>query len=309
MLTIKDLELVRCVAGSGSLTVAAKQLHVSQSAVSQRLTNLQARMNVTLIERRDGLMRLTAAGDRVLAASKVVANELRATMRDVRKLSRQADEQLRIATQCYTCYRWLPFVIKGMRDDFPSLSVDVVPEATDAPYDALRDNQIDVALVSNPDSDSEFFEQELFSDELFAVMAETHELAKKTHLDPDHFGDQTLILYTGAKHAIVENVLTPAEIVPRKIIQVRITEAIIELARSGQGIAVIAGWALDDIGDADGLAAVRVTKSGFTRRWRAVVGHDRDQDHINAFVEHVRATGAVIQRRAWRKKLRAGHRQ
>ena len=309
MLTIKDLELVRCVAGSGSLTAAAKQLHVSQSAVSQRLTNLQARMDVTLIERRDGLMRLTAAGDRVLAASKVVANELEATMRDVRKLARQTDEQLRIATQCYTCYRWLPFVIKGMRNDFPSLSVDVVPEATDVPYDALRENRIDVALVSNPDSNSEFFEQELFFDELFAVMSETHELANQKHLDADHFVDQTLILYTGNKHAIMENVLRPAEVVPRKIIQIRITEAIIELARSGQGIAIIAGWALDDIGEADGLAAIRITKGGFTRSWRAVVREDRNQDHVNSFLEHVRATGAAIQRRGWRMKLRAVHRQ
>ena len=305
MLTIKDLELVRCVADSGSLTAAAKRLHVSQSAVSQRLRSLQARMNVTLIERRDGLMRLTAAGHRVLAASKLVAEELRATMSDIRKLTGQSDEQLRIATQCYTCYRWLPFVIKRMRNDYPLLSVDVVPEATDTPYDALRENRIDVALVSNPDPDSEFYEQELFSDELFAVMAETHELANEKHLNADHFGDQTLILYTGNKHAIMEKVLTPAEIVPQKIVQVRITEAIIELARSGQGVAIIAGWALDDIGDADGLVAVRITKSGFTRRWRAVVARHRNQDHIDSFLEHVRLTGAAIQHQAWRKTLRA----
>lgn len=252
-------------------------------------------------------MQLTAAGDRVLAASMRIAGELRSTMNDIQSLARQADDQLRIATQCYTCYRWLPFVISGMRDDFPSLSVDVVPEATDMPYDALRDRLIDVALVSNPDTGSEFSEQELFSDELLAVMADTHELANEKHLHARQFAEQALILYTGDRHAIVEKVLAPAGIAPRKVIQVRITEAIIELARSGQGIAVIAGWALDDIGDSAGLSAVRITKGGFKRSWRAVIGENRNEQHIDAFLRHVRATGAAIQNRAWRRKLRAGH--
>lgn len=305
MLTIKDLELIRCVAETGSLTAAAKQMHVSQSAVSQRLANLQERIDVTLVERRDGFMQLTPAGRRVHMASTVVAEELNATMRYISELAQQQDEQLRIATQCYTCYRWLPFVINAVRQDFPSLNIDVVPEATDNPYEALRRNQIDVALVSNPVGDPELPAQELFSDELFAVMHTKHELAKEKYLDATQFSDQPLIVYTGNRHAIVDEILAPAGVTPHKIVQVRITEAIIELARSGQGIAVIAGWALDDIAETEGLAAVRITKGGFKRTWHAVIGANCNEDQIDSFLRHVLATGAAIQNRAWRKKLQA----
>ena len=304
MLTIKDLELVRCIAETGSMTAAAKQMHVSQSAASQRLASLQERIGVTLVERRDGFMQLTPAGRRVHGASTIVAEEVDAALRDISVLAQQQNEQLRIATQCYTCYRWLPFVINAVRQDFPSLNIDVVPEATDDPYEALRRNQIDIALVSNPVPNAEFLTQDLFSDELFAVMNTNHKLAKRKYLNSTEFSDQPLILYTGSRHAIVDEILAPAGVTPQKIVQVRITEAIIELARSGQGIAVIAGWALDDIAEAEGLTAVRITKGGFKRTWRAVIGTNRNGEQIQSFLKHVHTTGAAIQNKAWRKTLR-----
>ena len=100
MLTLNDLKLVRYVAASGSLTETARQMHVSQSAVSQRLTKLHARMGVTLIERRDGLMRLTPAGHRILTASTVIADELNSALIDIKKFAQQESNQLRITTQC-----------------------------------------------------------------------------------------------------------------------------------------------------------------------------------------------------------------
>jgi len=304
MLTMKDLDLVRSVADSGSLTAAAKQMHVTQSAASQRLANLHARLNMKLFDRRDGIMQPTTAGRRVLAAANVIVDELRSALVDIKELAEHQDGQLRIATQCYTCYRWLPFVIRAMREDHPLLSVDVVPEATDNIYDAVRDRQLDVGIVSNAIADSDCSEYELFSDELFAVMHTDHELATEKYIAATQFSGQTLILYTGDRHAIVDEILAPANITDYKLIQVRITEAIVELVRSGQGIAIIAGWALDDIVETEDLCAVRITKSGFKRNWTAVVGEDSNDVHVDSFVRAVRSVGTAIEGRAWRKQLR-----
>jgi LysR family transcriptional regulator for metE and metH len=305
MITAKDLELVRRVAESGSLTAAATQMHVSQSAISQRLANLQDRLSLTLFERVNSAMQLTSAGDRVYTASKIVGAELESTLADLDQLNEQQSNQLRITTECYTCYRWLPFVIAKLRGEHPSLMVDVVPDATDAPYDALNKGDIDVAIVSRPPPDSRFSEHALFEDEMFAVMSTTHELAKRKYLNPAQFADQTLVLYTGNRHAIMEEVLTPANIKPKQIIQVRITEAIVELARSGHGIAVIAGWALDDFGDTAGLTAVRITRGGFKRDWRAIFGEHCAEEHVDAFLRAMRETGSSIHEKAWRRKLQA----
>ena len=302
-LTLKDLQLIEAISESGTLTGATRRLHITQSAVSQRLSNLQARVNMKLVERQDGVMGLTPAGERVLAAARIVGSELRSTRRDLSSLTSQREQHFQVATQCYTCYRWLPYVISAMRDAYPKLSVDVVPEATDFPYAAVEKQQIDVAIVSNPEADSTLTEVELFNDELFAVMHESHPLAKSSYLPAKSFSGQTLLLYTGKKHAIVEEILRPAGVSDYSLVQVRITEAIIELARAGQGIAIIAGWALDDIANADDLVTVRITRAGFVRTWRAVFDDKSDAAHRNTFIENVRRVGASIGKQQWRKKL------
>lgn len=299
----RDLELVQFIAEAGSLTSASKRMYVTQSAVSQRLASLQSRLGVRLFERGGGRLQLTRAGDRILAGARVVGAELEAMSADLKTLVTQRDTQLRITTQCYTCYRWLPFVVRDMRETFPELSVDVVPEATDLPYQALREDRLDIAIVSNPDKNSDLPEHTLFSDELYAVMSKSHALASEKYLQPQQLSGETLVLYTGKKHAIVEEVLSPAGVVPGRIIQVRITEAIVELARAGQGIAVIAGWAFDDLPDTRDLARVRISRAGFRRTWRAVVNPQCNQLHAESLIECVTTIGQTIGQPSWRASL------
>ncbi len=299
----KDLNLVRLIAENGSLTSAARRMHVSQPAASQRLANIQSRIGAELFTRKDGQMRPTAIGDRLVIAAEASSRLLDETKADINRLLEQRDGSLRIATQCYTCYRWLPFVIREMRLTHPELTVDVVPEATEDPYAALFDDRVDIAIVSNPAADADFAEQSLFTDELYAVMSVDHPFSSRTYLNPSNFTEQTLILYTGSKHAVTEEVLYPAGISPAQIIQVRMTEAIVELARSGQGIAILAGWAFNDLDNKDGLVPVRISKRGFKRTWRAVINENCSDEHVSSFVNYVRKAGEVLRGDTWRTAL------
>lgn len=305
----RDLDLVRFVAEDGSLTSAARRMHLSQPAISQRLARLQENLGAALFERRDGVMRATAVGDRLVSASKVVSRELATAVADINSLLDQRSQNLRVTTQCYTCYRWLPFVIRDMRHQHPLLNLDVVPDATDRPYDALENDRIDVAIVSNLLPESAFEHHTLFEDELYAVMSTEHPYARRQFLNPAQFSSETLVLYTGDRHPILDEILHPSGITPARVIEVRITEAIVELARSGQGIAVLAGWAFNDFADQSGLVAVRITRGGFRRTWHAVLGQSCAKEHAESFIHSIRETGKVMQQRSWRSKLRqvAGH--
>jgi DNA-binding transcriptional LysR family regulator len=88
--------------------------------------------------------------------------------------------------------------------------VDVVPETTDAHYQALLEDRLDVAIVSNSDRESDLAEFSLFSDELYAVMNTSHPLAKEPFSLPRQFSAETLVLYTGSRHAVVDEVRPPA---------------------------------------------------------------------------------------------------
>ena len=303
---LKDLRLIRRIAEHGSLTRAATLLHVTQSAVSQRLTSLQHRLSLTLFEKRDGRLRATAAGQRLLDAARNVDQELTLAFEDLRHIKSGEEERLRITTQCYTCYRWLPFVIRNLHARFPRTQIDVVPDATDDPYEALMRDRIDVAIVSDRSIPRDFRESALFDDELFAVMSQSHALAQRRYLTPANFEKQTVIVYSGRQHAILEEVLHPAGVSPGKLVEIRITEAIVELARSGHGIAVLSGWAFHDLEDRHGLVAVRITRGGFKRCWRAVSRKTVDQGPLKAFIDEIRSVGHKLDSPSWRAQLRMG---
>ncbi len=300
---LRDLELIRSIAESGSLTAAARSLHVSQPAASQRLSAAQQRIGAELFLRRDGIMQATAVGKRLLQAARLIEQELDSTLLDIDRLQQHGRNSLRIATQCYTSYRWLPFVLRQMLSVEPDLAIDMAPEATEAPYQALAQGRIDVALVFNPVGGYEVREHALFEDEMFAVMHRDHPLASRHYLNPANFAQQTLVLYTGDRHAIIEQVLRPAGVSPGRLLQLRMTEAIVELVRAGHGIAVLSGWAFDDIDNKSGLRAVRITRAGYRRHWLAVTDANKNSEHVGSLIACLKRAGRLIHRRGWRRHM------
>lgn len=301
---LKDLELVRHIAEAGSITGAAALANVSQPAASQRLMSLQSRLGSKLFLRSAGVMQPTREGKRLLDAAQVIQTELDQLCDDLTGQQHQRATQLRVATQCYTLYRWLPLVIRKLLSAYPNLEVDVVPEATDRAAVAVANDELDVALISHAPQQASGARL-LFEDELFAVMSPTHPLAKCSWLDPGQFVDQSLLLYTGEKHAIVEEVLKPAGVPAPHIIQIRITEAIVELARAAKGIAVLAGWVLHDLPETRDLVPVRITPGGFLRQWYGITNPAAPADHTDAFLDMVRDIGYQLAQPNWRSRVAA----
>jgi len=304
-LSPRDLEVVRRIAATGSLTTTAKQMHVSQPAISQRLAVLQDRLGTELFVRREGRMQATPAAERLADAAVAVDRVLAQAMDDVRSLLDERARRFRITTQCHTSYRWLSFVIRDLVDARPTLAVDVVPEAIEDPYGAAERDEVDVALVYLPDESSPLAGMELFSDEMYAVMRADHALAKRKVLNPPDFEGEALVGYAGRGNAFVDLVLAPAGVSPGRLRQVRMTEAIVELARAGQGIAVLAGWVINDLVSRQDLVTVRIGRGGWHRTWRAVASPQCPPELAQAFVSSVKRTVRGIGRDRWREALEA----
>ena len=302
-LSPKDLEAVRLVAEQGSLTRTAELMHVSQPAISQRLAGIQDRLGAELFVRRDGRMQPTPAAERLAAAARSIDRMLEHALADVQALIGCRRRQLRITTQCYTVYRWLSFVIRDMAEAHPDLAVDVIPEAIEDPYGAIERDEVDIAIIHHREPASSLRHVDLFADELFAVVHADLAFADRKYLNPENFAGETLILYTGARHAFIEDVLRPAGVEPARLRQVRMTEAIVELARAGQGVAVLAGWVLNDLVSRHGLAAVRITRGGYRRRWRALIGGQCPDAIARDFVARVREIAAATNSDGWRRHL------
>ena len=177
-----------------------------------------------------------------------------------------------LATECYTCYHWLPGVVTAFRQEWPRVDVRIVAEATANPVRALLDGALDLAIVAGDVDERRLGCTSLFEDEQVVVMAPGQTFASRSFIEPEDLRDEHLILYTthSSDNSVLREVLRPAGVEPRQLTRVQLTEAIVELVKANLGVSVLARWAVAPQLRERSLVGIPLTARGFHRRWWAV---------------------------------------
>jgi len=283
-LEVRDLRLVTAVAEQGGLTRAGAVLHLSQSALSHQLADLERRLGVRVFERDGRRMVLTPAGERLRDAAIPLLDGLRRAEEEARGVASSRRGLLRLSTECYTCYHWLPPVLRAFRAIHPDVDARIVAEVTRQPVPALLRGEIDVAIVSDPVSDRRVRVTPLFRDELVAVVPPDHPWAQRRFVSGEDFGAEHLIRHSVpiADSAIWQEILLPARAAPRSDSEVQLTEAILEMVKAGLGVTVLARWAVAPDVARGALSAIPIGKRGMHRRWTAAV---RRQKQVPPYID------------------------
>jgi LysR family transcriptional regulator, regulator for metE and metH len=270
-LEVRHLELVNAIHAEQSITRASSRLHLTQSALSHQLKNLEDRLGTQLFERNGRTMQITAAGERLLESAALVLRELKTAEEEIGSLASSPRGHVRIATQCYTCYWWLPRLLRSFNREFPNVEVAIELEATRRPIEALLAGKLDLAITNRKIADRRLRYRMLFEDELVAVVTKDHPFANAPFVPIEAFQNETLILHSpAAESGFMQKVLYPAGIVPIKVLVVQLTEAILELVQTGMGISVLARWAITEQLSRREVVAVKISKAGVHRQWHAV---------------------------------------
>lgn len=289
-LEVRHLKLVREVSAAGSLTRAGASLHLTQSALSHQLRDIESRLGTALFLRVGKRMVLTPAGERLLRSADDVLSTIERTEEAIRSLSGDRRGVLRLTTECLTCYHWLPALMKRYRQSHPQVDIRIDVKATSEPVTNLVEGRLDVAIVSDPVRDRRVVARPLFDDELVVVLDPRHPLSTRPFLQPEDFAQETLLTYSPKEDStIYQRVLLPAGVMP-VVQQVQITEAMIELVKAGLGIAVLARWAVDPYVKSGALRAVRLTRLGYRRTWSAATLKDMARvPYVKAFIDLIAA--------------------
>ncbi len=264
------LKAVATIAECSSVTKAAERLGLTQPALSYQIKQLERAVGAPLFERTRRGMMPTAVGERLVRAALAVRLEIERAERELELLENGADGRLRISSECFTTYHWLAGVLAAFRKAYPGVQVEVNVDASRRPLEALRGGQVDVVLTTEPPDDQTFTVDGLFDDEMVAVMPPDHPLAARRYLRPKDFADQSVLVWNLERSDLFNLVLRPAGVRPRYTAEVPITEALVEMVRSGIGISVLATWTVQPELEAGDLVKVRVTKEGIRRRWHGV---------------------------------------
>ena len=288
-LETRHLRLVVAIADYGSLTRAGNQLHLTQSALSHQLADLEAQLGVRLFERLGKRMEPTLAAERLIARARIALQQLREMEHEVKQVASGREAVVRVATECYTCYHWLPPVLKAFGERYPKIELQIVPGATSRPIRALLAGKIDACIVMQVPRDRRIEAVPLFEDELVAVMEPTHPLASRAYLEASDFAHEHLLNYSPPEESyLFQHLLNAAGVMPRQLSLIQLTEAIVELAKAGMGIAALARWAVEPHLRAGTLRAVPLTASGMSRRWYSATRATKNKpQHLREFEQFV----------------------
>jgi LysR family transcriptional regulator for metE and metH len=286
-LEVRHLQLVAAVADMGSLTRAGDRLHLTQSALSHQLRGIESRLGAALFLRVGKRLVLTPAGERLLASAKDVLERLAQAEEDIRRMGKERAGVLRITTECYTCYHWLPPLLMRYRRKFPRVEVRIDVEATRAPLEGLLAGRLDLAIVTAPVADRRLVSKKLFEDEVVLIAARDHRFAQQSHVKLSELREETFYIYPPREESrVLQEVLLPNGISPARVEEVQLTEAITELVKAGLGVAALARWAVQPLVDAGAIVARPLTARGVHREWRAAMPKELARaDHVVEFLD------------------------
>lgn len=246
MLEIRHLRTLVTLREADSLVEAAERLHLTQSALSHQLKDLEERIGQQLFARKTKPVRFTSAGLRLLRLADTLLPQVRQAERDLQRLAGGQAGRLHMAIECHSCFQWLMPTIDQFRNAWPEVEVDFASGYFFAPLPALARGDLDLVVTSDPQEIPGLSYVPLFTYEAQLAMSNQHPLVSRAYIQPDDLSGETLICYPVDRERldIFKHFLGPAGIEPAAVRNAELTVMMMQLVASGRGVCCLPNWAM-----------------------------------------------------------------
>ncbi|MFK0276531.1 LysR family transcriptional regulator [Ensifer sp. NPDC090286] len=240
-ITLRQLRAFIAVAELGQFNIAARNLHLTQSAVSILIRDLEREIGARLFDRHTRMVSLTLVGQEFLPQARKILKDLELAVGDVRDNASLKRGQVTIAAAIVLAATVVPPIIARFLNKYPEISVNIrdMPEEQITP--ALKRHEVDIAVGTLSEEDPEIAATPLLRDKLMLVCREDHRFAKRKSVRWAELKDETLITLAASNplRNIVEHNLI--RVVPnyRPKYEVRFSTTAISMIAAGMGVSVL----------------------------------------------------------------------
>jgi DNA-binding transcriptional LysR family regulator len=240
----RQLAAFAAVARCQSFTRAAKELFLTQSAISHAIKALEAEIGSRLIDRAGRRVLLTQAGEQFLRHVEKILREMAAARSGLDALSRWGHGRLRVGASTTACQYILPTVLREFKQSFPKSVITIEPGDHAQQVELLQNNRIDLAIMLQPETKGEFDFVPLFDDELRLLTSPMHPWAQQGRVSRDALEAETLVLYNKTSYTarLVNDYFRAEHVTFGHYIELGSMDAIKELVKIGVGVGVLAPW-------------------------------------------------------------------
>jgi DNA-binding transcriptional LysR family regulator len=238
---LRQLEILRAVAQTGSFTSAGQELHLSQSAVSRQILLLEEELHEQLFLRLGRKIRITPAGTTLLGLSQRMFEDLDRTRASILESQKNVSGTVRLVGGMTVCLYVFPALLKAFRREHPSVEVKLIPGPTPRLIRQLRAGTADLGLLTLPIDDPHLVTVPVMREELLLVTSPTHALARRKRVTPQDLVGQPFVLFEAGSNSrrAIEDFFVREQIAPKVVTETENVEIIKALVRAGLGLSII----------------------------------------------------------------------
>ncbi|HTF97482.1 MAG TPA: LysR substrate-binding domain-containing protein [Cellvibrio sp.] len=291
MIERSHLAVVRAIETQGSLTAAANELCLTQSAISHTIKKLEQNLGVEIWRREGRSMILTQAGQYLLAVANRVLPQLDYAQERLRQYAQGECGTLRIGMECHPCYQWLLKLVSPFLAAWPDVDVDVKQKFQFGGLGALFGYEIDLLVTPDPLHKPGLTFEPVFDYEQVLVVNSEHPLANANYVEPEQLSTEVLITYPVSLERldVYNQFLSPAGISPKRHKPIETTDIMFQMVASGRGVTALPRWLVDEYASKLNVVPVRLGKKGIHKHiFLGIREGDIDIDYVRAFVEMAR---------------------
>lgn len=296
MLERIHLAVVQEVERLGSLTAAADKLCVTQSALSHCMKKLEQQLGTDVWLREGRSLRLTQAGQYLLALANRVLPQLEVAEERLRQLAQGERGTLRIGMECHPCYRWLLKIVSPYLAAWPDVDVDVKQKFQFGGIGALVGYEIDLLVTPDPLYKPGLHFEPVFDYEQVLVVAGGHAFAEQAYVKPTQLAGETLITYPVSPERldVYTQFLAPAGVAPRRHKTIETTDIMLQMVASGRGVAALPRWLALEYAETMDVVPVKLGRQGIAKSIHlGARANDLATDYLRAFVDFARGVSAA----------------
>ncbi len=267
----RQLMTVVALARTRSFTEAAKQLNLTQSAVSHSLKALERQLGHTVFERKGRWVLPTQAGDMLLREATEILNRMQRIRDRLDNLENWGAGRLRVGASPSLCHLLLPPVLREYRLSFPRSSILIKPDRGQANFERLRKNEVDLIMTVAPgDEPSDFKSIEWFTDELVVALPPFHPLAERSHLTASDFESSNIHLFgnDSPSDILIKDYFNSFGLRAIEYLEVGSVETVKEMVKLGQGLAFLPHWVVQAEVELGSLVTLPLNDRKLERHWR-----------------------------------------
>jgi DNA-binding transcriptional LysR family regulator len=261
---LRQLEIIRAIADTGSFTAAGEKLHVSQSAISRQVLLLEDELGEPVFHRVGRRVRITPAGESLLQLSHRVFQDLQDTISGITDRQESLKGTLRLVGGMTVCLYVFPALLTEIRKHHPLLDLKITAASTERCVALLRAGTADLGLLTLPIDVPDLVAVPVLQEELLVVGQSKHPLARKRTIEPADLAHEHFVLFESGSNTrrAVDEFFVREKIEPRIVMETENVEILKAMVKTGVGITIIPYQAV-----ASEIAARRM----FARRIR---GHE-----------------------------------